>query len=277
MSNEVANLLAAKFIARSDMKAIQRRNGEYNPVQEKFTRQDLLNHLNGYVTYGHYLLNQDNQCKLFAFDIDFEQTNKVTGWSPLLPTEVDADGWWTNFQPMNAREVWLDRSAVIQRNYMKYRLRVVAGKLVRIIHDLLELPAAVTYTGAKGLHVYGFTGLVDAKIAREAADIVIAQYGALVKYKGNHFFKHGLVADDQGKIDPYETMDFMSIEVFPKQVDLTNKTHGNLMRLPLGVNLKNPKDPTFFIDLRGNFGEQGFMLRDPVDALTVGDQFAGKL
>jgi hypothetical protein len=55
--------------------------------------------------------------------------------------------------------------------------------------------------------------------------------------------------------------------VFPKQDSLAGKDLGNLMRLPLGRNLKNPKDPTFFIDMTTPMGVMSPI--DPVYALTT--------
>lgn len=266
-ADSVVKLFASKFIARHDIKAIQRRNGDYNPVNSKITRQDLLDHLAGTYTYGHYLLNTNSQCKLLAFDIDLEPTG-------LLPTIIAENGWWANFVPGNPREVWRTRSNQVERAFLKYQLRSLAEKLARLVRDLLEVPCAIAYTGTKGLHVYGFTGLMDAKDVRYAAEIVIEEYGKLEPYRGNHFFRHKLEIDERRAQDPYLSYDQLAVEVFPKQTDMSNKTHGNLMRLPLGRNLKNPKDPTFFLDLRSNFGENCFSPRDPVEVLNLHDPWA---
>jgi hypothetical protein len=271
-NKEIAKLLAQKFIARSDVKAIQRHNGEYNPVAEPFSMTDLLDHIEGRKTYGHYFLNQDNQCKLFAFDIDLDKTDEKNNKTYLVPTAVTEDGVWTDFVQGNPRELWLNRANVLQRNYFKYLLRMMAHKLAAAIHNSLEIPTAVAYTGAKGVHVYGFTGLMNAADVRDGAQIILDDLNCFEPLRGNCFYKHKQETT-AGNLDPELSYDGLTVEIFPKQVTLDGKTHGNLMRLPLGRNQKNPKDPTFFLDLRGNFGEQSFMVRDPVDALTTTDQW----
>lgn len=274
---EIAKLFASKFIARSDIKAIQRNNGDYNPVGSPFTMADMLAHIEGQQTYGHYLLNTDNKCKLFVFDIDLDKPDTDKDGNVTVPryvpSEVDADGWWTNFVPGNPREIWLDRSRILERNYFKFLLRQMAGKLAKTIHEQLEIQTAVAYTGAKGVHVYGFTGLMDAKDVRDGAQIILDELDLFVPVRGQHFVKHKDV-EVNGKTDYMGSLHGLTVEIFPKQVTLDGKSHGNLCRLPLGRNKKNPKDPTFFMDLRGNFGEQGFMVRDPLDALTTTDQWA---
>lgn len=276
-ARDVAKLFASKFIARSDIKAIQRSNGDYNPVDSKFTMDDLLAHIEGRQTYGHYLLNTDNKCKLFVFDIDLDKpdTDKDGNITVprYVPSDVDADGWWTGWVEGNPREIWLDRTKIMERNYFKFLLRRMAGKLARAIHEQLEIQTAVAYTGSKGVHVYGFTGLMDAKDVRDGAQIILDDLDLFEPVRGQHFVKHKEV-QTKGHFDPMESYHGLTIEIFPKQVTLEGKSHGNLCRLPLGRNLKNPKDTTFFMDLRGNIGEQGFMVRDPLDALTTTDQWA---
>jgi hypothetical protein len=279
---EIARLFASKFIARSDVKAIQRPAGEYNPTVERdaqghitkmhpFAMKDLLDHISGTLTYGHYLLNPDNQCKLFAFDIDLDEPKEGKPDLFYLPTECDSDGVWTNFMPDNPREAWLDRTKVLQRNYLKYQFRMLYNAIARTIFMELGLVPAMTYTGAKGVHVYAFTGLLPAKDVRDGAEIILEKMDRFQPHFGNNFYKHKPIPGIDGQRDFYSDFHQFTIEVFPKQVTVSPGGFGNLMRLPLGRNLKNPKDPTFFLDPRGNFGEQSFMRRDAVDALTTTD------
>lgn len=252
MSNELANLLAKKFIARPDVKARQY-DGGYVPVENKdghrfpWTRQDLLDHLEGKQTFGHYLLSQDDNCKLFVFDVDLE---KEGTWEPL---DAEPGTPW-NFDP---RAAWLDR-AHPARPYMKYQFRMLAHRLGKAIETELEIPWAVAYSGGKGLHVYGFTGLLPAGDVRDGALMVIESLPTIQTLRGQNFFKD---------------TDFpnMSIEVFPKQSSLNGKDLGNLCRLPLGRNLKNPKDPTFFIDMTAPMGS--LVPLDPEYALTTSSQW----
>ena len=73
MSKELENLIAKKFISRKDVKAVQTSDGNYRPINTPWARNDLADHLAGTTTYGHYLLGQDDTCKLIAFDVDIEQ------------------------------------------------------------------------------------------------------------------------------------------------------------------------------------------------------------
>jgi hypothetical protein len=164
---------------------------------------------------------------------------------------------------INPREAWLDRGHTA-RPTLKYQLHVAAHALVRQIRNELEIPVAVTYTGAKGLHVYGFTGSISARDAREGAQIIIdslseTSLGSLTATRGSNFFKF----DNQ---DPVGGQPNIQIEVFPKQDSLDGKDLGNLMRLPLGRNLKNPKDPTFFVDMTSALTDLKPL--DPMYALT---------
>lgn len=277
-TTHTANLLASKFIARSDVKAVQRSNGDYNPVDKPFSRRDIEAHLHSEVTYGHYLLNAHSQCKLFVFDIDLDKWDTVHPENNeylRAPTEVDSDGVWTNFAPCDPREVWLDRSKKVERQYFKYQLRMMAQQLAATINEELGLQVACAYTGAKGLHVYGLTGLMPASDVRDGATLVIEKMGAFDQLRGNNFFKHKKVNQPASPVfDEEASYQCLTLEVFPKQITLDGKGYGNLCRLPLGKNLKNPADPTFFLDFRANFGDQCFTPRDAVDALTCASYWA---
>lgn len=279
MSKELAKLFAAKFIARPDVKAIQESNGDYRPTVDRerpsgkivrmhgFSMQDLLDHITGTRTYGHYMLNQDNQCKLFAFDVDIDKTG-------LVPTNVSPEGEWSDFQHVdNLRELWRQRNQYMVRTFLKQQLRDMAHLLAKTIHNEFDIPTAVTYTGAKGVHVYGFTGLLPAGQVREGAELVLKTTNAFEPTKGLSFWRHKVVWDtaEVQVIDPARSYSQLTVEVYPKQTTVEPGGFGNLMRLPLGKNLKNPKDPTFFLDLRADFGAGAFTLRDPIEALTIND------
>jgi hypothetical protein len=231
--NELTNLLAKMFIARPGVKAVQRSNGEYYPLEEPFTRGCLVEHLTGERTYGHYLINPEtDMCKLFAFDIDFEKTG-------YLPTSFDSDGLPSEeTTECNPREAWRNW-AHPARNFMKQQLMHVASLLASKAHRELELPVAIAYSGYKGVHVYCFTNTVPTAKAREGAQLVMDLAGAHL-IRGNNFYQ--VPGGDA-------LLENLSIEIYPKQDTIGEKKFGNLLRLPLGVNLKAPKDPTFFIDL----------------------------
>lgn len=289
MSKDIAKLLASKFIARSDVKARQKSNGEYNPTVDRDSRGNvtklygfdmgsLLEHLGEVATYGHYLLNTDNQCKLFAFDIDLDEpdTDKEGNVTKprWLPHNRDSDGVYGLFANANPREEWKNRANQVGRSYMKTQLRTVAHMLMREIHGQFGIPTAMAYSGAKGVHVYGFTGLGPAKEVREGADIILRSTGLFESYLGNNFWKHVVIQNDHGNVDHEASLDCLTIEVFPKQTTIQSGGFGNLMRLPLGRNLKNLKDPCFFLDARTDFGENALTPRDAYEALTVADQWA---
>jgi len=259
---DLAGLLAKHFIARTDVKAVQTGSkGEYMPVRTPWGRADIEAHLAMEKTYGHYLLNLEDKCKLFAFDIDLDKPELFPSVDPMpIPRYIDASGTAVEFNP---REAWLNR-AHPARPQLKYQLKMVAHALVSAISKELEIPVACAYTGAKGLHVYGFTGLMSAKDVREGAQIALdslqsSVLGPVVAVKGDCFFRF----ENQ---DPEEGQPNLTIEVFPKQDSLDGKDLGNLMRLPLGTNLKNPKDPTFFVDMTSALNE--IVPLDPGYALT---------
>lgn len=266
LSRELADLIAKRFIARTDVKAVQSPtkwsphtvNGRHDGDRIKWGRADLMAHLAGEATYGHYMLNTDNQCKLFAFDIDLRENKPATDDTPGFQGQYYSfeDEKLHDFDP---RADWLNRRHP-GRDWSKYQLKMVATMLAARITDELEIPAAVAYSGSKGLHVYGFTGLAPASDAIEAAHIVLDSTDAWEPSKGKHFFR----STDQ---DPTTGFPNLEIEVFPKQATLSNSEGlGNLMRLPLGKNLKS-KDPTFFVDMTSPMGQM--VPVDPIWALTT--------
>ena len=263
----MATVIAKKFIQRRDAKAKQKANGEYSPVADwnpdgtrgalhPWKMSDIEDHLEGRATYGHYLVDQADQTKLFAFDIDLRENKPETPQSPAftgsyctlpdlsaLETEITDEQYMqmVGIYEMNPRVDWLNR-AHPGRDWLKRQLRYTAAKLSRTIYEELEIPVATAYSGSKGLHVYGFTGTISASAAREAAEMVLQLAGGFEPARGNSFYQHV-------NQDPFMGYPNLTIEVFPKQTSLQGKDLGNLMRLPLGRNLKSPDTP-FFIDER---------------------------
>lgn len=275
MSRELSNLISKTFIARADVKAIQYPNGYTPHVADKkhpeetripWRREDIEAHLDGKQSFGHYMVNKKDECKLFAFDIDLEKA----GFLPVMPHPALADPWFTEkdldkyeksfVEVNNLREAWLHR-AHPGRPLMKRQFHYVAQMFCKAIHEELELPCAASYSGNKGIHVYAFTGVISAHQARKGAKIILDTLGKFEPIHGDNFFRF----TDR---DPVNGFPNLSIEVFPKQDSLAGKDLGNLMRLPLGRNLKNPKDPTFFLDLTAPLAD----LRpvDPIWAITDG-------
>lgn len=230
-----------------------------------WSRADIIAHLQGNASFGHYLLNPKNECKFFAFDIDLEKPDKKRPWVGwYFPYEGEEPIELDKPIQFNPREDWKNR-AHPSRWWSKTQLRTVAGLLASAIHKELDIPVAAYYSGNKGVHVYGFTGLVDAYQAREGARLVLESMGCWEPLRGDVFYAH----KDHDAFTGYPNL---SVEVFPKQDTITNESGlGNLMRLPLGKNLKNPKDPTFFIDLRSPLGELKPV--DPIWAMTTASQW----
>lgn len=259
---DLAGLLAKMYIARTDVKAVQRSNGEYNPVREGWKRADIEAHLAGQQTFGHYLLNAEDKCKVIAFDLDLDDIEILKRFDSNL-TCAYVDAVREEIIEFDPRTAWLNR-AHPARGEMKVQLKTIANELMRIARRDLDLPVACTYTGAKGLHVYAFTGAISASDCREGISIILdaltdSHLGPVHLFRGSNFYRF----DNQ---DPVGGQPNITIEVFPKQDSLEGKDLGNLMRLPLGKNLKNPKDPTFFVDMTAPLSE--IKPLDPVYALT---------
>lgn len=270
-------MIAMRFIARRDVKAIQHKDGSWSPHTKTgrsdgeripWGRADINAHLDKTSTFGHYLLNTDSTTKLFAFDIDLEKYN------PLKPDEkyYYPEGWGQDplgsgepgdpkpsYEPIefDPRTDWQNRSHP-SRGWLKYQLKAVAHELLASIDRELELPCAAAYSGGKGVHVYGFTGQVDAGEAVEAASIVLDALGHYRASRGMNFYK-------DTNTDILRGFQNICIEVFPKQTSLNEDGLGNLMRLPLGRNLKSI-DPTFFLDMTAPLGIMAPV--NPLHALT---------
>lgn len=280
-ARQIAKLFASKFIARPDRKAFQRANGDWYPEETPITMPDLLAHLRGERTMGHYMLSPKSEVKLFAFDIDLEKASpeKEIYWP--MPTGYDTKaGEWIGFADANPRGTWerISEYADIpwMQEFLEYQLWYVAHRICRAIETTLQIPYAVAYSGHKGLHVYGFTGLCSAEEARDGAQIVLDHTGCFEPARGKSFFKHKRELDYNTQSCPQ-----VSVEMFPKQTTLEGqKGFGNLMRLPLGVHQMRPLTHPHhakFIDLRARGAGQHFIERDPIEALTVTDQLAGAI
>ena len=262
-------ILAKKFIARRDVKAIQRGH-DYFPVTDRegnrlpWKKQDIIAHLDGRQSYGHYLVNTDNQAKLLAFDIDLTKWNPRSGRAKPTWVGIDDDGDWTKSKKreLKPREAWLHKDAPVElRRFLITQMRGVAEILATCVMDVLEVPVAVSYSGNKGLHVYAMTGLTDARELRGAAQEVLQYSGEFVAERGKNFFRHKFE-------DPITGYPCIDIEVFPKQDSLTKKDLGNLMRLPLGIN-KASSQGSYFLDLSSPIDE--LQVADPLKALEGGD------
>lgn len=258
LASALAKLLASKFIARPDIKAVQHADGSYSPTRNAgWKASDIEAHLAGTSTYGHYLLNTDDTVKLFCFDVDLRQDGYVPQDEYVAEEPVNM------MIGCDPRELWRDRSNS-RRGYLKYCMRLVGHSLAERIHSELEIPVAVAYSGSKGIHVYGLTGRVPASDAREGARIVLDSIGRFELERGDSLYK--LAPYPDGTMLAEDPFINFSIEVYPKQDSLAGKDLGNLLRLPLGRNTKS-KDPTFFMDMTSPLSEMRPI--DPEWALTT--------
>jgi len=283
LNQELALLIGKRFIQRRDIKAVQialRDRVIYMPDREmKHLGQDaplgflvphLHRHLEGLSTYGHYLLDHEDNCRVFTFDIDLKSNDdNFTGYYIPTPTTgavLTEEEWEQHSAPVafDPRSSWADR-AHPSRNWLKLQMGMLARKLVSGIQENLGIKCAAAYSGNKGIHVYGFFETpVQAAVARRAANLVLNASQEWELARGQQEWKYSLD-------DPFLGYPNFSLEVYPKQDSLDGKDLGNLVRLPLGRNLKSP-DPTFFLDLTT---PPGVMQPhpDPVRLLTEGDPY----
>lgn len=283
MTQDLASILARRFICRRDAKARQRPDGTYAPVRaadgsdEPWSMRDLADHLEGGAAYGHYLLDRESKTKLFCFDIDLNDSPGTWVWEPdftQLPGWANyesavLDKWIADntkiYQTPSPRQDWKNR-AHPARAWYKLHMRLLAEKLTLRITEELGVPAVAAYTGSKGIHVYGFTGHIPAAQAREGARLVLETVPGFEPDSGSVFWR-------DRNTDPREGFSNFTIEVFPKQDTVKGGGYGNLLRLPLGKNMKNPQDPCFFLDQTAPLKE--FRPHpDPVFLLETGKPWA---
>lgn len=274
LNNELAALFAKRLIQRRDVKAVQFDSGAYSPDRELkhlnhwgpvgFEMQHLEHHLTGVATYGHYLLDANDMARCFCFDIDLKSnSDKFTGHYVDFEQQASA-GEHVAPIPFDPREAWLDR-AHPSRPWTKYQFGMLARKLTATIQKELGIGTAAAYSGNKGIHVYGFTGPMPAAQVRAAALFALETTDDWELERGDHIWRYKLQDPDMGYPN-------VNLEVYPKQDSLADKDLGNLLRLPLGVNRKNPADPTFFLDLNtpvGVFAPHP----DPVRLLDTGNPY----
>lgn len=265
----LAQLILDKYVQRRDVYAVQSSTGAYQPVEEELTVDVVQEHLDGRRTIGHYTTDQAELTRVLALDVDLEKEGTWTRYPlpeqfPNLHGE-ELDRWMASHSQQIAyapREAWLDRTHP-SRSFVKYMLRNVGEGLAYGIRTELGLHTAIAYSGHKGIHVYGFTEPVHIAEARAGCELALDAAGPILGgqfelHRGKNFFKlySGAAWGDS-----------FAVETFPKQSSMEGKKYGNLMRLPLGVNRKNPSDPCFFVDRT-----KAYSRLDPVDPLIALDK-----
>lgn len=233
---QVVDLLAKTFIYRRDLKSWQQADGSYVPDRSPITRDDLTAHVTKQRTMGHFPVAPDGKCKFFAFDLDLKQTIQW-GDETLMPRDI----FQSKEDPL--------------RTTMLVLLQNTALAIARRTYSMFGIHVAASFSGSKGLHVYGLSGECPAAEAREGAFEVLRSFGVYVPTRGSNFW---------GRADI--TTDPIEIEVYPKQDKVGQDEHiGNLIRLPLGVNRKTGWPGTF---LRLDSNPTKLHQLDPIAALT---------
>lgn len=231
-TRDLVRLLGTRFIERKDVKAFQRDDGAWFPERSKFTMKDFEDHLSGRKTLGHYMLSQEGNCKLFAYDFDLVKhardcsDNKCKGcaveFANLVMSESgnphEVDGSIHRGIP---REMFNEQSPA--RETLIINLRCLVEGIALRVNRELGIPVAIATSGHKGLHLYGFTGSMPAEATRKIALSILEEMTVFERFRGDNFWRHK---------NDFEVVD---IEVFPKQTSLDGKDLGNLMKLPLGV------------------------------------------
>lgn len=260
---EIAARIGKLFVQRRDVKAVQNHlTGSWARVNAPIKMSDVISHIKGETSIGHYLVDRDGLVRLFAFDIDLFKTHPVKrphGYWPLDPSS-ETDPQLQKFVP---RDAWVDRSHP-SRAWIKSQMKAISGKIAADLLSNWDMPCAVSYSGSKGVHVYAFFDEpTPASEAREGANILLRELGWHPRSK--NFW----ICDDQ---DPVTGFPNFEVEIYPKQDEVGEGGYGNLMRLPLGRNFKSERDEAFFIDFAST--PQGVMKpADALESLTVLNPF----
>lgn len=271
---EIAALIGKLFVQRRDVKAEQNKfTGIWAKRATPMKMPDLVSHIRGERSIGHYLIDHDNMCRVFALDIDLVDTKmetlkdhddpeQRTKYKPCFYPSPSGDGSLIEYNP---RTAWQDR-AHPARAWTKRALRIISEEIAVVVVAEMELPCLVSYSGSKGMHVYallhesvGGPGPISADLAREGAIMVLERTEKFVPGRGKNFYR----AIDQ---DPLSGFPQLEVEIFPKQGSIGEKGFGNLMRLPLGRNFKSEKDVSFFVDMDCSY--ETLRSVDPMWALT---------
>lgn len=255
MSDLLINSLSKLLISQPALYARQSAAGAYHPVTDPtgteylpWRRSALREHLAGTATYGHYAV-EGNQSKFFAFDIDLKTKAKIFTVPDLTQAPDNSremEAWLDKFSlayDANPRKMWAEFAPNDQaRLWFEWQMRTMAEIFKYAIESTLGIPTLSSYSGSKGMHVYGFPSpgeKLPAKDLRAAGRAVIDSMG--------HYWQ----AKNDSGIFWFNSQDpclgLFDIELFPKQDQVDEGGMGNLMRMELGIHQKSRK-PGFFID-----------------------------
>lgn len=251
MAPTLERLILDAFVARDDVYARQGLDGAYMPVYQPLNEATVERHLRAEESVGHYLATTEGITKVVALDVDLEPSGVWMQYPepyeyPMDLAGAELDQWMAQHVRVHAahpRDDWRNR-AHPGRAWYKEMLRTCGEYLARAMETQLGIPTLISYSGSKGIHVYGLTSGVHVSDAKAGAELALHEAG---RYFGGEFAP--LRGKNFYQIDggPPWAQSF-AVETFPKQDSMEGKKLGNLMRLPLGKHLKNPSDPTFFVD-----------------------------
>jgi hypothetical protein len=249
----IVDLMGKRFISHGEKYAEQYSNGAYSPVVGALTRSALADHLRGVRTYGHYLVSKEDDCvKLVAFDLDLRnEPVEIDGHVCECPREAVADPEHPD------REVLVLQLRMLA-HHLSYRMRDVAA------HQKIPLKVGAAFSGSKGIHVYGWF-----RERRPAGEAINFGRFTLASFKQHGCLEFKTV---RGKSTFRNELGFaaVDVEIYPKQKSLEGKTHGNLMRLPLGKNRKTSGDSFFLKPMAFDGDEYQFVPMDALQALEQG-------
>ena len=211
---ELDRRLGARLIARTDAYAIQTADSGYVRKTERVTLRQVQAHIAGDISIGHYLIDPaDNATKMFAIDID-----------PDEPTKKQLEA---NPDIRNPRALAMAGDPKVWGEMI-----ILAQSLCEIIERKIRCRPLVSYGGAKGLHVIApVKQRTSALHLRKMGEAILSNRG-FASHKGVNFWKSDAWPD-------------LTLEIFPKQVEVDDDSYGNLMRLPLGVNPKTGREAYF--------------------------------
>lgn len=244
-SPDLIKMIGQRFVSRKDVKAEQAADGAWHPVRVDsrdtssatvpFAMQDFTDHLEGRKTYGHYVVGIDGTAKFWCMDLDLDKEGFYLGdMDPGAdPDDIATIVGFAN--KCNPRDIWAAEEPADAFAYYTRTLRCLAEGLAQRAVRLGTCDhVAISNSGGKGLHVYGFmTKPTPADVVREMAVEVLTDVSKTLfgRIKGDNFWK----ANTAGAYSN------VTIEVFPKQDSVSNGGFGNLLRLPLGINRKTGK------------------------------------
>lgn len=202
------------FVHRSDVYAEQQKNGAYFPVRSPITADDVQEHLDGWSSFGVYVVEpQQQRCE-------------DTGWPKGEPNTIKYVMFDLDTHDEAAKAALASCVQSLVQSALPGEMRVPEYTDVLEYSQLL-----MEWSGNKGIHVWLFfdepinAGKVRRWLARDFSP-------AWEKAKAEGGF-----AREHGSMDP--------LEIFPKQDDVPEGGFGNLVKLPLGKHAVSGKFSEF--------------------------------